>query len=214
MIDLETSQQDLILLAKLDAALNASAETSGLHKKSGKGTERKRAYTFFTHHGLRICRRFFMHLHNISRTRLLNLQKHLKENGLVPRIKRSGGRQNNKHSLSFNDTQTVVTFIRNYAEAHAVSLPGRIPGFMNFNIRLLPSSTTKKDVHKLYIEAAAGREICYVTFARVWKSLLPYILISKPATDLCWTCQNNNTLILRCALNNNVYYATSTVRQS
>ena len=100
-------------------------------------------------HGLRICRRFFMHLHNISRTRLLNLQKHLKENWLVPRIKRSGGRQNNKHSLSFNDTQTVVTFICNYAEAHAVSLPGRIPGFMNFNIRLLPSSTTKKDVHKL-----------------------------------------------------------------
>ena len=165
-------------------------------------------------HGWRICCRFFMHLHNISRTRLLNLQKHLKENGPVPRIKRSGGRQNNKHSLSFNDTQTVVTFIRNYAEAHAVSLPGRIPGFMNFNIRLLPSCTTKKDVHKLYTEAAAGREICYVTFARVWKSLLPYILISKPATDLCWTCQNNNTLILRCALNNNVYYATLTVRQS
>lgn len=33
------------------------------------------------------------------------------------------------------------------------------------------------------------------TFRRLWLDLLPYIVVSRPATDLCWTCQRLNNLI-------------------
>ena len=37
------------------------------------------------------------------------------------------------------------------------------------------------------------------TFRQLWQSLLPSIVICRPMADLCWTCQKNNTLIIRSA---------------
>ena len=45
--------------------------------------------------------------------------------------------------LTFDVIKNLVTFITNYAEEHAILLPGRIPGYK----KLLPSSTTKKVEH-------------------------------------------------------------------
>ena len=37
----------------------------------------------------------------------------------------------------------------------------------------------------------------FTTFRRHWQQLTPYILISKPASDLCFVCKQNNTFIMR-----------------
>ena len=42
--------------------------------------------------------------------------------------------------------------------------------------------------------------VAYSTFCRLWISLLPSILIMKPMSDLCWTCQKNSAAIV-CAAN-------------
>jgi hypothetical protein len=58
--------------------------------------------------------------------------------------------------------------------------------------QVLPSSLSKKDIWKKYSEAAAPAEVkivSYVSFVRLWRQLLPFIAISKPMSDLCWTCQ-------------------------
>ena len=34
-------------------------------------------------------------------------------------------------------------------------------------------------------------------FRDTWLKLLPFIVTAKPMTDLCWTCQQNNTLVYR-----------------
>lgn len=34
-------------------------------------------------------------------------------------------------------------------------------------------------------------------FMDTWKSLLPFIITARPMTDLCWICQQNNTLVYR-----------------
>ena len=39
----------------------------------------------------------------------------------------------------------------------------------------------------------------YSTFCRLWRLQLPSIRNMKPMTDLCWTCQQNSTLIIRAA---------------
>ena len=52
-----------------------------------------------------------------------------RENGLTPRRKRSGGRVECDRTLSYDDILRVKTFIINYAEEHALVLPGRVPGY-------------------------------------------------------------------------------------
>ena len=39
--------------------------------------------------------------------------------------------------------------------------------------------------------------VAYLTFCKLWKALLPSLIIMKPMTDLCWTCQQNSSAIFR-----------------
>ena len=87
-------------------------------------------------------------------------------------------------------------------EANAMVLPGRIPGYKSCDIQLLPSSTTKNRVWELYQEAAgvqSMRPVGYSTFTRLWRELLPHVVVMKPMSDLCWLCQRNSTAIMRSA---------------
>ena len=77
-------------------------------------------------------------------------------------------------------------------------LPGRVPGYKRTDVQLLPSSTTKHQVWELYQAAAAESSMTpvgYSTFTRLWRELLPYIVVMKPMTDLCWQCQRNSSII-------------------
>lgn len=81
------------------------------------------------------------------------LQKWYKENGLQPKEKRNAGRANNIKAYSFDDTKQTVTFITNYADNHALILPGRVPSFKRDDIKLMPSSETKVKIHAAYSTA-------------------------------------------------------------
>ena len=114
--------------------------------------------------------------------------KHYKEFGLTPRHKRSGGRHAaDVRLMTHTDISRVVNFLVNFAEDHALVLPGRVPGFKRFDIKLLPSSYTKASIWRLYttaMEAAGDRAVKYDAFRRLWKSLVPYIVKTRPMTDL------------------------------
>ena len=81
-------------------------------------------------------------------------------------------------------------------------LPGRVPGYKDTDVKLLPSSTTKHALWELYLQAAATdsmRTVAYSTFTQLWRQLLPHIVIMKPMSDLCWVCQQNSAAITRSA---------------
>jgi len=88
-------------------------------------------------------------VYSISKDKLTALIKWYKENGMVPRMKKSGGRRGSR-CLQIDDVRRVIQFISSYAEKNAVSLPGRMSGHYRANIQLLPTSTTKADVFRLY----------------------------------------------------------------
>ena len=145
--------------------------------------------------GKRICRQTFLFLTNISKWKLQNLKGHYNENGLVSRRHGNVGRAP-PNSHSFETRKTVKSFIENYADNHGVILPGRIPGYRDQSIVLLFSAETKLNVYGFY------KECCNVSvsssiFYDLWQELLPWIVIAKPATDLCWRCQNNNNKIFK-----------------
>lgn len=181
-----------MLIAKIDAMLIVGDRT----RRKG---QRQRTVLKPRHKNQVICRQFYLYLHNCGKERYENLKKHYLVNGLSPRKLKSGGRIE-KLSTTYESMKFIYMFLRNYSEEHAISLPGRIPGYKNFEITLLPSNMTRKTVHATYAAAVAFTEFQDVgidKFARVWRELLPYILIAKPATDLCWTCQSNNNMIIR-----------------
>ena len=109
----------------------------------------------------------------------------------------SGGRQ--KTALSFAEIQRVSRFILNFAEQHSIILPGRIPVFKRDDVKVLPSCETKSYVWRQYKAASTeGQRIVRCsTFRKLWKQLLPYVVVCKPMSDLCWTCQQNNSRIVR-----------------
>ena len=107
------------------------------------------------------------------------------------------------NSLTLNVVQEVIRFLHNYCDKHALLLPGHVPGYSHTDIKLLPSSTSKRGIWKIYKEAAQQGEtqqvIACTTFFRLWKAQLPYVVLMKPLTDLCWKCQQNSNAILRAA---------------
>ena len=97
----------------------------------------------------------------IQRHRILLARAWL-ENGLCSRQRKHTTPQN---ASNLSDIQLVIRFILQYAEDHAILLPGRVQGYKRDDMLLLPSSVKKKEVWELYRDA------------------------TKPISDLCWTCQ-------------------------
>lgn len=67
---------------------------------------------------------------------------------------------------------------------------------------MLPSSMTVAGIYKEYTESMSAcqgeLEIKSISsFRRVWRLHMPWLLISKPSSDLCWVCHANSSIYLR-----------------
>lgn len=194
---LEKEELDLVILAQIQSGIRDGPMTERPRQK--EQTERKRVRVEYRYKGAQICRDTFMFIHGIFKDRLTNLIQHYQQNGVTSRT--HGNTKRTLHNaLTYEQRVNVVRFIQNYAEEHAILLPGRIPGYSRTDLKLLPSSCTKAAVHLAYTESCrAGniRAVAQRMFYQLWQSCLPEILPMKPSTDLCWTCQRNSTLISR-----------------
>ena len=145
-----------------------------------------------------MCINTFCFLHTMSCRRLECIKATWMVNGLEP--------QNCMQHLPYNttplsDIQQFVQFVLRYAEENAILLRGCIPGYKRDDVHLVPSSTTKHNVWELYhrtaLESEGTRAVCYSLFRRLWQQLTSQGIVTKPMSDLCWTCQQNSTLIMR-----------------
>ena len=165
--DLSHSDLDMVLLGQLLASTNSSDSvvvTSG-HLEQ----ERKKNYTTYHHAGKVVCGKTFRFLHTVGNKRLKNLAKSLKDNGLTPRI-HGNAHKRLMHSLSFESTEYVVRFLLSYAEQNGL-LSGRVPGYSRSDIKLLPSSISKRGIWKTYCTAAEEKvdihTVAYTTFSHL-----------------------------------------------
>ena len=106
-----------------------------------------------------------------------------------------------------------MRFLLTYSEEHFLLLPGRIPGYKRSDIQLLPSSTTKRAVWRVYCSAAEAvstvHVVAYSTFCYLWRTLVPSIVVLKPRSDLCWQCQQNSASIVCTANSSDVEKSTA-----
>lgn len=140
--------------------------------------------------------------HCIGGKRLRNLLQSLKHSGLTPRT-HGNVKRKPAHALSFASTKYIVTFIHNYAEQHALLLPGCVPRYSQSDIQLLPSSVSKWAIWRVYHAAASAdgtvHPAAYTTFCYIWRKLVPSIVVMKPRLDLCWQCQQNSSATVHIA---------------
>ena len=192
---LARDELDLVMLAQIRAGMHCGQMTA--RPKQKEQTERKRVRVDYFHKGHKICRDTFMFIHGVFKDRLTNLIAHYQEHGVMVRVHGNTNRLP-KHALPFVQKMDIVKFISNYAEDHAILLPGRIPGYSRDDLKLLPSSCTKASVYEEYVRsctAANKTAVAQRTFLQLWKECVPEILPMKPSTDLCWTCQRNSAMI-------------------
>ena len=197
---LSSSELDMFIMGQLIAFSNTSITTNSSNRNVSH--ERRNNYTSFQHHGKPICRNMFLFLHGISKKKLFNIKSSLSKNGIAPRV-HGNTKRLPANTMTLQSVEYVVRFLLSYTEQHGLLLLGRVPGYSRDDIKLLPSSISKRGIWNVYTEAASGDDsvhvVAYSTFCQLWRKLLPSIWLMKPMTDLCWTCQRNSTAILRAA---------------
>ena len=83
---------------------------------------------------------------------------------------------------------------------NAISLPGRIPGFKSDEIKVPSLFKTKKSVWRVYeaaCETSDVQAVGYTKFLKLWEQFYLNVVITKPMTDLCFTCQQNTSKLQR-----------------
>ncbi|ELT96306.1 hypothetical protein CAPTEDRAFT_192114 [Capitella teleta] len=113
-------------------------------------------------------------LHMVSNDRLGALQKHYRKNGIAPKEKKNGGRAINKQAFDLPTIEHVSGFLQNYADQHALVLPGRVPGYWRDDARLLPAAHTKTFVFDVYSKARTLLCPIYTISLRVMASTVVY----------------------------------------
>ena len=189
-LELSHGELDLVVLANIQACTKIEI----------LGEKRKRSSRCsFLFVNRPICKDMFLHLYGISYSRFRRLKEHYEEHGLAQRV------HGNCKKLPHNTLPQAVSadvrnFLTNYVEENAVLLPGRIPGFKNDDLRLLSSSETKMNVWRVFkraCEETGKQAVCYTTFTKLWEQFHPDVVVAKPMTDLCLTCQQNTAKLLR-----------------
>ena len=69
-------------------------------------------------------------------------------------------------------------------------------------VKVLQSSESKMGAWRVYksaCQASNKRVVSYSKFLEIWGNFFPNVVISKPMTDLCMTCQQNTNKLQRAA---------------
>ena len=181
---MEKKELDLVVLAILRASRSLLNDSSVSH-------EVVRAFIKYHYGGMPICKSAFLFIHAIGSRRLKNLISHYDEMGLSVRM-HGNARKHPHNQTTTEEVEKIKGFIEQFADNHAISLPGRLPTYKDYRVMLLPSDMSKSAVYRFYVKASESEQVSCIsrrTFENIWKELCPYIAAMKPATDLCHTCQ-------------------------
>ena len=138
---LTRNELDMVLLGSVMSTVLDSSHAVEDH--SHRNAKRRRICSNYMHNGYNVCKNTFAFLHGIGvNHRLQAIRRHYTDNGLETRVHQNTKRLPVK-TLTYDDIKCIIQFLQNYAEQHAILLPGRIPGYKRDDVKLLPSSNSK-----------------------------------------------------------------------
>ena len=192
--ELNSELKDVAILSAIQCGYHMSSTTVNTKRKSQTDRKQSRANYFYLNAD--VCVQTLSYVFATSHKTLKVLLKHFKDvKSVIPRKLKSG----NQAQITYEESKDFHQFMKNFLEQHSLVLPGRMSGITKHATEILPSSFTKKLVYQAYAQAShldsTRRTLSFSSFLRLWKLLFPTVSICRPMSDLCWTCQKNNTLI-------------------
>ena len=197
-LELSRDELDLVILSQIRAGRSLAIQPTLHRSHHQKSTNRSMSKYYI--HGVLICQKTFMFLHCVGHKRFEHLIQHYHEVGVDTR-QHGNLKRLPKNTTPYEETSHITSFITNYARAHSLPLPGRVPGHRD-KVMVRPSDVTKALVYSKYKSACAESEreaVGRSKFYDLWSELLPHISISTPSSDLCFTCQQNALAIQKSA---------------
>ena len=155
---LERKELDMAVMGQVMAFTFCSQVPQNISKHRHQVKQRERNASAFYHNGLRVCKRTLLFLRDIGDFRLKAIRAQYVREGLVPRVHGHTGRVA-PNALVLEEVKGIITFVMHYV---AILLPGRIPGYKRDDIKLLPSSCTKRAVWLLYLESATYSGLLHI----------------------------------------------------
>lgn len=155
-------------------------------------------YRYQYNASIRICQKVFLKLCNISENKLLNLQKHLQDDGLQSRLHGNLKKipvLQSRAMVDLNTATSVEKFKTQYANIHGLPSPMRLQDSSDPFIYL----PTDKNISLIYKEFEyhlsvendqPEKIISYETFRNLWHKVKPIIKFQTSKSDLCDTCEN------------------------
>ena len=191
-LELSSGELDVVILASIQAFTRTEA-IGGKRKRSPRCS--------FYYQSNPICKEMFLHFYGISYSRFRRLKDHYDQHGICARS-HGNTKRLPENTLPKSAIEDVHTFLVNYVEENGITLPGRIPGFKSDDVKVLPSCETRMSVWRAYdtvCEASNARAVSYTKFLQLWGQFFPNVVVAKPMTDLCMTCQENTAKLQRAA---------------
>ena len=191
-LELSSAELDLVILANIQAFTRI--ETIGEKRNRSPRCN-------FLYQSVPICKDMFLHLYGLSYSRFRRLKEHYESHGISQRT-HGNCKRLPCNMLPQAVVEDVKSFLSNYVEENAILLPGRIPGYKNDDIKLLSSSETKMSVWRDFTaacERSDKQSVSYSKFKVLWEQFHPNVVVAKPMTDLCVTCQENTAKLVRSA---------------
>ena len=188
--ELSSDELDLVILANIQAFTHSES----IGKKRSRSP-----LCYFYYQSQPICKEMFLHFYGLSDSRFRRLKEHYQNRGISPRT-HGNTKRLPENTLPQATIEGVHTFLMNYVEENAIALPGRIPGFKDDDIKVISSSETKMSVWRAYgaaCETSDMRAVSYRKFLQLWEQFHPNVVVAKPMTDLCLTCQQNTGKLQR-----------------
>lgn len=184
MRELEQVEHECLILGILESLRERTEENT-------KGKKRKRSQFTYRYQGVVVCQGAFRHVYELGKRKFENLQKHLAQHGLVPRVHGNKGRKP-KHAFTFPIVENVVKFVKHHAEVFGLPHPAPLHGRDGMPPVFLPASQNFKSVHRMYVAACQPLEMKAVgisSFRAIWHHCLPHIRFMTPRTDVCNRCE-------------------------
>ena len=99
---------------ELDLAIMGQVMAGTFDDSTFLSKEKKKGYTFFFHHGVRICQKTFLFVHTIGYSRFKAVKASYSSRGVEPRVHKNKGKHR-ESGLSVEGVKGLVQFILNYA---------------------------------------------------------------------------------------------------
>ena len=189
-LELSSAELDLVILTCIQAFTRAEFI----------GCKRSPCCSFY-YQWKPICKDMFLCFYGVSYSQFRRLKEHYEKHGISLR-QHGNTRGLPENALPQSTIEDVHSFMSNYVEENAIVLPGRIPGFKSDEVKVLQSSESKMGAWRVYksaCQASNKRVVSYSKFLEIWGNFFPNVVISKPMTDLCTTCQQNTNKLQRAA---------------